>query len=71
MFIYTENSETLSKLNLTGANFCVQNRQVFCFFQVEYEEKEKNVQVKIDELKENKTKLEQSEHIKRNMMVNI
>jgi hypothetical protein len=41
------------------------------FFQVEYEEREKNVQVKIDELKENKTKLEQSEHIKRNMMVNI
>ncbi|CAG2192451.1 RAD50 [Mytilus edulis] len=35
---------------------------------VDFEEKEKKVQLKIDELKENKTKLEQSEHIKRNMM---
>ncbi|XP_063417693.1 DNA repair protein RAD50-like [Mytilus trossulus] len=36
---------------------------------VDFEEREKKVQLKIDELKENKTKLEQSEHIKRNMMV--
>ncbi|CAG2254954.1 unnamed protein product [Mytilus edulis] len=36
---------------------------------VDFEEKEKKVQLKIDELKENKTKLEQSEHIKRNMKV--
>ena len=36
---------------------------------MEYEEKEKIIQVKIDELRESKTKLEQSEHIKRNMMV--
>ncbi|VDI79249.1 DNA repair protein RAD50 [Mytilus galloprovincialis] len=35
---------------------------------VDFEEKEKKVQLKIDELKENKTKLEQSEYIKRNMM---
>ncbi|XP_063414540.1 DNA repair protein RAD50-like [Mytilus trossulus] len=35
---------------------------------VDFEEKEKKVQLKIDELKENKTKLEQSELIKRNMM---